>query len=115
MASRFAHAEDAKQLGSALRMARLSRGWTQYQLGQACDMDRSQVSKIESGRARTAGPHVQNMCRVLGVVFPLRTDFGPTAASLAARIESLDSVAPQILPLLSSVLDVLELALAKTR
>ena len=54
--------------GSIIRLARLARGETQGQTGQACGFSQSQISRIESGKAHTYDiRHLARLARHLDI------------------------------------------------
>jgi len=116
MASRFPHSEDAAKLGTRLRQARLMRNLTQQALSEETGIERSQISKIERGRARTLNENVQGLCNFLSIP----SSDGPEANSadiqllgLLARLQTLATDAPQLRPAIDAALGALE-AIART-
>src|SRR5579859_7028912 len=54
--------------GSVIRLARLARGETQQQTGQACGFSQSQISRIESGKAHAYDiRHLARLARHLDI------------------------------------------------
>ena len=52
---------------SPIAEARLAKGWTQQQLGEAIGVDKSQIHKWESGRRNPKLDAIMRLAEVLGV------------------------------------------------
>lgn len=50
-----------------VRLLRVSRGWSQEQLGLECDLDRTYVSSVERGRWNVSLSNIERFATVLGV------------------------------------------------
>lgn len=109
MANRFTSQEEAVALGSRLRQARLRQCLTQAQLAKMAGVERSQISKIEAGKARTLSQHVQALCKQLHVSSFVSEAAGD--ASLPNRLGALIEQAPHLVPTVSAVLGALEAAI----
>jgi transcriptional regulator with XRE-family HTH domain len=59
--------ETATGLGKLLRDARLRRGLTQEQVGDALGVEKSEVSAFEVGRRKWPQQHIAGLARVLGL------------------------------------------------
>jgi len=69
----------AADLGRALAGARRQRGWTQEQLAQNLEIDRSYLSELESGSSALVLQRTLQALRRLGadVTVTVRSDDGP--------------------------------------
>jgi transcriptional regulator with XRE-family HTH domain len=106
------------QIGGTLRKARLARGYTQDELAQLMGVDRTTISKYESGsRAPSIGVLIQ-IGRLLGQPLaalvpgtqgadPIRAPRGPVQIILQVLDER-----PDLIP---TVLELLEMALERER
>lgn len=55
-------------LGQNIRKYRIQKGWSQMQLGDAVNMDRAEISRIENGdRGALSCTALRRFARVLGV------------------------------------------------
>lgn len=110
MTSRFPSSEEAVALGARLREARVRQRLTQAQLAKNAGVERSQISKIEAGKARTLNQHVQDLCKHLHVAAYDSDDSGDNA-SLQHRLSALIEQAPHLVPAVTAVLGALEAAI----
>lgn len=110
MASKFSPPESRDALGAKLRIARLSRGLTQQDLALKSGVERSQISKIESGKARTINANVKILCKFFDINFGTLDSTSKRVSSLEERLQLLAERSPELLTVVSSVLDALETA-----
>lgn len=108
MASRFTLADGGKVVGAKLRQARLMLGITQKELAKRTGVERSQISKIERGSARTINPHVQMLCIYLHIDTDGRDTQPEAVTSLGERLQRLAERSPELMGVLSAFIDVLE-------
>ena len=60
-----------RRLGQRLRLLRLARNWTQEELAAECDLDRSYVSGLETGRRNPTYLSLLRIAKTFGM--PLLT------------------------------------------
>lgn len=56
-----------KALGGKIREARLSKGWSQQELANRCNLELSQVNRIELGKINTSVSHLFLIAEKLGI------------------------------------------------
>ncbi|MDE1557369.1 MULTISPECIES: helix-turn-helix domain-containing protein [Comamonas] len=61
--------ESASTIGDRITQARMARGWSQTDLGRACDMAPTQVSRYESGRAAPRRQTILKIAQALAVEY----------------------------------------------
>jgi transcriptional regulator with XRE-family HTH domain len=62
-----------------LRVARMRRGWTLRELGEACSVSTACLSRIEQGKSMPHPKNARKLCEVLGVDIEYLFDFSGTA------------------------------------
>jgi transcriptional regulator with XRE-family HTH domain len=61
------HEEIITALGKRIREIRLERGLSQQSLANLCNIELSQINRIELGRVNTSVSHVAVICEVLRI------------------------------------------------
>ena len=105
---------DAKQIGCRIALARKKRGMTLESLGLAVGVHHSQISRIERGQVRLVGKNMQKICTFLGLE-PMGESTVEPADSFTARAEALIQEWPEGGEVLNTLMDALEMALARKR
>lgn len=59
--------QQRRQVGDRIRQTRMARGMSQERLGQAADLDRKTVSRIETGTGSPLLDHLLRIARALNV------------------------------------------------
>lgn len=114
MVTDFNCSMDAKQVGCRIALARKKRGITLKELGFAVGVHHSQISRIERGQVRLIGKNMQKICIFLGLE-PVRESSAEPAVTFIARAEALLQEWPESEAVLNTLMDVLEMALARKR
>src|SRR5690349_2739284 len=79
------------RLGSAIRVARSERNWSQVDLAERSGVAQSDISKIENG-AVAQGPTALTLCR-LGNALGMQLMFFPTAVAVAEQADAAQKLA----------------------
>lgn len=103
---------DAKQVGCRIALARKKRGMTLKGLGFAVGVHHSQISRIERGQVRLIGKNMQKICIFLELE-PMGDSTAKPADTFIARAEALLQEWPESEAVLSTLMDALEMALAR--
>lgn len=107
MVHRFANRNEALELGERIAYARRQLNLTQGDLALCAHVERSLVSKVESGRVKTRNASVHALC------IYLKIDASETSMRLATiqrRMVQASTHCPQVLDAVSRMLDAVEAA-----
>lgn len=63
----MSYEEEIAHISARIRELRKGRGWTVQELAYRCDIERSNLSRIESGRANVTLKTLCAICNALGV------------------------------------------------
>lgn len=109
MAERISTPGGARLLGQRIADARKNLNKSQGNLSDDTGVERSLISKLESGRFKTLNGSVQKICTVLGLD-PQNPGGDQHIEAMVRRISALSVQTPQLLAAINGVLDVLESA-----
>lgn len=88
-----------RTFGNAIRECRVSKGWSQEQLAERAQLDRSYVSGIERGQRNVSILAAMRLSRALGVALNLLVDpLTPSPAAPAANDGPQSGKAPRSSP-----------------
>jgi transcriptional regulator with XRE-family HTH domain len=107
MAKRITTPGSARLLGQRIADLRLKSGKSQGKLSMETGVERSLVSKIESGHFKTYNESVHKICTRLGLN-PLDPEDEIHLDTVFQRLSALTSKAPHLLKAINGVLDALE-------
>ena len=107
MAERITTPEGALLLGHRIADLRKQSGKSQGNLSMETGVERSLISKIESGHFKTLNESVHKICTKLGLN-PLNLEDEIHLDTVFRRLSALSGKAPHLLKAISGVLDVLE-------
>lgn len=107
MGKKFNSPSDVALVGAQIRQARLGRGLTLVQLGDAVNVHHSQISRYERGQMNSVGKNLHRICTFLQIKDDPR-EYLTSTASLGRKVDELLRVAPGCEPAVTKLVEALE-------